>query len=154
MPRRLALAAALLCLSAITSAAADHPAKAVMDADRAFAVKAKEVGLAKAFQMFAADKVVMFSTATPEMTPEQVAALFPPGFDIDWAPEGGAISDDGTLGYTWGKARYSAKKPGGTVTDLGPTRYVTIWRKQKDGSWKFIGDGELTNPETRAFQKK
>lgn len=153
MPRRLALAAALLCLALSPALAAD-PAKPVLDADRAFARKAKEVGLAAAFKLFAADTVVMFSTATPEMTPDQVAALFPPGFDIDWAPEGGAISDDGTLGYTWGKARYSATKPDGTVTDLGPTRYVTIWRRQKDGSWKFIGDGELTNPETRAFQKK
>lgn len=154
MPRRLALAAALLCLTVAPALAAEAPAQAVMEADRAFARKAKEVGLAAAFKLFAADKVVMFSTATPDMTSDQVAALFPPGFDIDWAPEGGAVSDDGTLGYTWGKARYSAKKPDGTVTDLGPTRYVTIWRKQKDGSWKFIGDGELTNPETRAFQKK
>lgn len=64
------------------------------------------------------------------------------------------MSTDGTLGYTWGKARYYKVKADGTKEELPPSRYVSIWRKQKDGSWKYLADGGLVAPEAKEFIEK
>jgi len=55
-------------------------------------------------------------------------------------------SADGDLGYTlgtWQSTHYNAKGQGQVATG----KYVTIWRKQADGSWKVVFDGG--NPDTK-----
>lgn len=128
-----------------------HPAQAVMDADRAFAAMALKTGAGPAFGHYAEADVSMFNQPEPKTTAAELAKGFPPDLVIEWAPVDGAMSADGTLGYTWGKATYHRKKPDGTQEELPPSRYVTIWRKQADGSWKFLGDGGLKSPEEKAF---
>lgn len=54
-------------------------------------------------------------------------------------------SEAGDLGYTlgtWRSTRYTAEGRGQVITG----KYVTIWRKQADGSWKVVFDGG--NPDT------
>lgn len=62
-----------------------------------------------------------------------------PGFSLRWEPIDAAISDDGTLGYTYGKyvRRYIDDK-GIEVTSTG--KYTTVWKRQEDASWKIILD--------------
>jgi ketosteroid isomerase-like protein len=57
-----------------------------------------------------------------------------PGFSLRWIAEKAEVSKSGDLGYSTGT--YSATF--GETTDKG--KYVTIWRKQSDGSWKVIED--------------
>lgn len=128
-----------------------HPAQAVMDADRAFAAKAQEVGAGKAFSLFAEPRVHMLNDAVPGSDGAALQTLFDPQMVLQWAPVDGAISNDGTLGYTWGKATRYRTTADGKREELGPSRYVTIWRKQADGSWKFLADGGLHGPEEREF---
>ena len=45
---------------------------------------------------------------------------------------------DGDTAYETGKYSYTSQEKGQPVTDEG--RYVTIWRRQSDGSWKIIMD--------------
>jgi ketosteroid isomerase-like protein len=62
-----------------------------------------------------------------------------------WQPTMAFASTDGTLGYTlgtWVSTRYNAAGKGQVTTG----KYVTIWRKQADGSWKVVFDGG--NPDT------
>lgn len=56
---------------------------------------------------------------------------------IRWKPLRADVSDSGDLGYTWG------------VAESGPARdgpfkpygiYVTIWKRQPGGEWKFVYD--------------
>ena len=56
---------------------------------------------------------------------------------IHWKPLRAEVSASGDLGYTWG------------VAEAGPSRdgpfkpygiYVTIWKRQPDGGWKFVYD--------------
>src|ERR1700719_1652062 len=44
----------------------------------------------------------------------------------------------GDTAYETGKYSYTSQEKGQPVTDEG--RYVTIWRRQSDGSWKIIAD--------------
>jgi uncharacterized protein (TIGR02246 family) len=45
---------------------------------------------------------------------------------------------DGEIAYETGKYSYTSQEKGQPVTDEG--RYVTIWRRQSDGSWKIVAD--------------
>lgn len=58
---------------------------------------------------------------------------------LRWWPDHARISDDGTLGYTMGKAE-TRKRQGDSTVVVGRSRYLTVWRHQSDGSWKVDAD--------------
>ena len=45
---------------------------------------------------------------------------------------------DGDVAYETGTYSYKYQEKGKPVTEEG--RYVTIWKRQSDGSWKIITD--------------
>ena len=58
---------------------------------------------------------------------------------LTWTPVGADISASGDLGYTYGTYEFSSLgKDGKAVIDHG--KYTSIWKKQKDGSWKVVLD--------------
>lgn len=58
---------------------------------------------------------------------------------LTWAPVGADISASGDLGYTYGTYEFrSNDKDGKPVVNHG--KYTSIWKKQKDGSWKIVLD--------------
>ncbi|MEA1650270.1 hypothetical protein UAJ10_14770 [Nitrospirillum sp. BR 11164] len=140
---------------AAVSPAAVNPAQAILDTDRAFAARAQEVGVGAAFQAFAAEEVTLLNRPQAKVDRAALATLFPPGLELEWAPEDASVSADGTLGYSWGKARSRLKKPDGTVVERPPVRYVTIWRRATENApWRFIFDGGTVDPEWEAAQPK
>ena len=51
----------------------------------------------------------------------------------------------GDLGYTWGTYEFHSKdKSGSPTTDYG--KYTSIWKLQKDGSWKVVLDMGNASP--------
>lgn len=65
----------------------------------------------------------------------------PPGFALEWAPDGGHGGASGDLAVTTG--RYTVKANGETV-DQG--RYVTVWRKDAAGDLKAVMDLGVPDP--------
>ena len=64
---------------------------------------------------------------------------------LTWSPVGADISASGDLGYTYGTFEFSSKdKLGKTVVDHG--KYTSIWKKQKDGTWKVVLDRGNASP--------
>jgi ketosteroid isomerase-like protein len=62
-----------------------------------------------------------------------------------WTPVGADISASGDLGYTYGTYEFhSIDKDGKPVVDHG--KYTSIWKKQKDGSWKVVLDMGNVSP--------
>ena len=58
---------------------------------------------------------------------------------LTWAPTGADMSASGDLGYTYGNYEFrSVDKSGKPVVEQG--KYTSIWKKQKDGSWKVVLD--------------
>jgi ketosteroid isomerase-like protein len=53
---------------------------------------------------------------------------------LDWAPV--ASGKSGDLGFTVGKATFTAARP----EDNWRSTYVTIWHRQPDGTWKVLFD--------------
>jgi ketosteroid isomerase-like protein len=64
---------------------------------------------------------------------------------LTWTPVGADISKSGDLGYTYGTFEFRSKdKDGKPVVDTG--KYTSIWKKQKDGSWKVVLDMGNASP--------
>ena len=62
-----------------------------------------------------------------------------PGFAFNWQPTKVEVSRGGDLGYSMGTYELTTHDPTGKpVTDRG--KYVTVWKKQADGTWKVVAD--------------
>jgi ketosteroid isomerase-like protein len=57
-----------------------------------------------------------------------------PGFNVSWTADNAVVASSGDIGYTTGT--YQSSMDG--VPDNG--KYVTIWKKEADGSWKMVVD--------------
>lgn len=54
---------------------------------------------------------------------------------VSWQPDFVEVSGDGTMAYTYGKYVWIADN---FKTSKGI--FHTVWKKQKDGSWKYVWD--------------
>ncbi len=68
-----------------------------------------------------------------------------PNNRLVWIPVGGDISSSGDLGYTYGNYEFQSKdKDGNPHVEYG--KYTSIWKMQKDGSWKVALDMGNSSP--------
>ena len=65
---------------------------------------------------------------------------------VTWEPYFVEMSVSGDLGYTLGKSQSTVTSATGKKT-VSYGHYVTIWKKQPDGSWKLVFDGGIETPE-------
>ena len=70
-----------------------------------------------------------------------------PGVSLTWDPVRAHASNDGSLGFTVGRYESTSRGADGEPA-VGHGLYVSVWRKQLDGSWKVIMD--LGNPVASA----
>lgn len=139
----------LLCGLAATFPAVAAPEDVLLEVDRAFSRMAASGGVQQAFAHYlAVEAVALNPSEQPVLGRAAIVAGFegiPDGYELSWDPVAGGISASGDLGFTWG--RYVATIPtsdGKSVERYG--KYVTIWKKQADGSWKAVLDGGNPNP--------
>ncbi len=59
-------------------------------------------------------------------------------FILTWKPLFADVSSSADLGYTYGI--YTLKSKTDTSQYLGEGLYLSIWKRQKDGTWKFVLD--------------
>lgn len=147
MNQRLITTLLLAALFATAGAKADVD-KAKLKAELAtmedaFCAMAREKGLNAAFAHFAAPDVAFIDTdprkfrgpaaVQERMGPDQ------PGVALTWSAFFTDISDDGTLGYNYG--RYESRRPGKDGQEIVRGGwFLTIWKRQPDGSWKYVMD--------------
>jgi|SRR5579862_4626416 len=71
-----------------------------------------------------------------------------PNNRLTWTPVGGDISSSGDLGYTYGTYEFhSNDKDGKPHIEHG--KYTSIWKLQKDGSWKVALDMGNASPGSK-----
>jgi ketosteroid isomerase-like protein len=113
--------------------------KADSDFDRSVAEKGVEAWVSAFAEdgiMFRAGEVVQGHTAIRELMAPGFAT---PGFSLRWKPVRADIAASGDLGYTYGT--YESRSPGPDgAPQVRTGMYVTIWKKQPDGSWKVVVD--------------
>lgn len=121
----------------------------LMAADRAFAAATAARGLEGWMAAFEASAIQMEPDVpfTPGL--EHIRAGIAPAFadtswHLTWEPAMAFASVAGDLGYTlgtWKSKRIAAN--GAERVSTG--KYVTIWRRQADGTWKVAFDGGQTD---------
>jgi ketosteroid isomerase-like protein len=68
-----------------------------------------------------------------------------PSGTLIWEPHYAEVSAAGDLGLTYGPWEYRMHA-GGRDTTVDTGTFVTLWRKQADGSWRFVVDGGVSHP--------
>jgi hypothetical protein len=138
-----AAALAALCLMAAGGArAAPAPAAdpaPVIAAERAFAARAAQAGIAPSFLEYMTDDAIIFApdVVLAKAFYGQAPAAKPPGEGgtrLAWWPNFAGVARSGDLGFTTGPATINGKRG---------LFYVTVWARQKDGGWKWIYDGGI-----------
>ena len=149
--------AAVVLLSAACLAQSAPSPQPVMDADRAFN-KATQEKRIEGWMSFMADNVVLFGVTPPVVGKDAVRAFHEntfkdPNTTLTWEPTHGEIYAAGTVGYTTGRWTMRGKTAkGDTIERHG--NYLTVWEKQKDGSWKVTADGGAPDPAPPAGAAK
>jgi len=138
----------LLLLVVTTSAALGQTNSKAVDA-----VRAADAAWLEAYDTRDVDKSVAFLDEQGSMLPPNtpmvtgktaiaklIASDFAlPDFKLAWHPDKAGVADSGELGYTSGTYEVSFKDASGkVVSDTG--KYLTMWKKQADGSWKVLLD--------------
>jgi ketosteroid isomerase-like protein len=118
----------------------------VFEADRAFAAHARTIaavqGFGPAFGAFADPGAAFASQAGVLWEAEAIRAgvKTDPGEALEWEPALGAAAASGDLAWTSGRAVYRAEGKEAF------TKYLTIWARQPDGSWRWLLDAGNLRP--------
>jgi len=119
----------------------DAETQALMEADQAFAALSAETNPKKAFSAYMAPDGMMLPRASAGAIVgyESVIAVFgedgDPGYTLLWQPQFAEVANSGDMGWTWGQYQIVVD---GEAANTG--KYVNIWQKQPDGSWKVRVD--------------
>lgn len=123
---------------------AGSDARAMVESERKFYQTGQEKGTRAAFLAFLADDAIIFRPG-PVNGKEAWGKRPETGFDLIWEPTFAAIARSADFGYTTGPAKWRANKK--EEGFLGYGQFVSIWKKQKDGSWKVELDCGIENPK-------
>jgi uncharacterized protein (TIGR02246 family) len=118
--------------------------RAVREADAAWskAAAAKDV---EAYLSFFAEDALVLPPNAPMLTGKESMRkglseeMANPGFALSWQASKAEASRGGDLAYSIGTYQVTMKDAKGKpVTDRG--KYMTVWKKQPDGTWKGLVD--------------
>ncbi len=124
----------------------------LLDLETRFAKDVLQRGGAAFADWFAEDGVALSNGQAPAVGRTAIAKSahwLPGAYQLTWTPTDAKMGPSGDMGYTWGHFEGHSKDANGKpVTTSG--RYITIWRKQPDGSWKVVLDAGANEPAATA----
>jgi len=110
----------------------------IIKADEAFSEMSRKTGMKKAFIEYIDNEGILLRSNHPPIIGANaidfLSQVNDSSYTLTWSPGGGEIATSDDLGYTYGIYKLATKD-----TILRGT-YVSIWKKQKDGKWKFVLD--------------
>ena len=114
-------------------------------ADLAFARLAGDSGAGVAFERWAApDAHAFFGGGLLVEGPRALGRAVAGSATWTWHPVVAGASHDGSMGWTVGEAVITAADG-----HSGPSKYLTVWKRQADGSIKYYTDGGNGRPMAR-----
>ena len=117
--------------------------------EQAFSKMAEEQNTRDAFLAFIADDGLLFRPGAVNGKKWMLEHPGPPPSDkrplLAWQPAYAGMAASGDMGFTTGpweaKADVNDEKP------QGYGHFVTVWKKQADGTWKFVVDLGISHPQ-------
>jgi ketosteroid isomerase-like protein len=120
----------------------------LMELETQFA-SAVAAGGGKAFASWFADEGVTLANGRPPVIGREAIAAEaqwdPKNYQLTWTAEGAQMGPSNDMGFTWGHYEGTGKDAHGQpVTHSG--RYMTVWKRMSDGSWKVMLDASADEP--------
>lgn len=122
--------------------------------ERAFSRMSEEKGTREAFGAFIADDGILFRPRAVVGKKWMQEHRLPSSDKrplLTWQPIYAFMSRSGDLGYTTGPWQYKNDIKDAKASAFG--NFMTVWKKQADGNWRFVLDLGISNPEPRVQAK-
>jgi ketosteroid isomerase-like protein len=111
--------------------------------------QAVAAGGGKAFAAWFAEDAVTLNNGKPAVMGAAAIASQaqwdPKTYQLTWVPQGAQMGPSNDMGFTWGHYEgHSKDKNGEPVVISG--RYLTVWKKLLNGTWKVAMDASADEP--------
>lgn len=115
--------------------------ESIMQADKDFSDYSLRHGIAKSFLKYCDDSaVVVRDSSMPVIGINELAKIYDTTKHtsnlLSWEPLSGEIAKSGELGYTYGTWKFMDS----LKTILAEGCYVTVWKLDENGNWKWVLD--------------
>jgi ketosteroid isomerase-like protein len=105
----------------------------------------------KAFSEWFADDAVTLNNGQPatlgRMSIAAQAQWDPKEYQLTWTPQGARMGPSNDMGFTWGHYEGRTRDKNGQPVVISG-RYMTVWKKVADVSWKVALDASANEPAT------
>ena len=127
----------------------ESPLHSMVATERAFSQASADKGTRDSFLMYIAEDGILFrpsATLGKKWLLEHPVPLTDNRPLLSWQPIFADIAAAGDMGYTFGPWEYKQN-----INDQKPTafgHFVTMWKKQADGAWRFAIDLGVSHPQS------
>jgi ketosteroid isomerase-like protein len=124
------------------------PAAVLEEADRRFAADSAARGADAWAAVFAPDGLMWRRGRPLIVGPEAIRASLQPAFAehlLAWQPHTSVLSPAGDMGFTIGCYQRQRRSPASPPAREEVGTYLTIWRRQADGTWLAVFDTGIPN---------
>lgn len=113
----------------------------ILQTDRDFAVLSVQSGAAEAFRQYLLEDAFLLPPhGEPVRGRDNISRLFQE-FDksliLDWQPQAAEVAASGDMGYSWGISTTTNRD---TEEPSSRGKYLSVWKKDREGHWKIIAD--------------
>ena len=130
------------------------PLQDMVKAEQAFSKMAEEKNTRDAFMAYIADDGLLFRPGAVNGKKWMIEHPVPPSDKkplLAWQPNFAGMSAAGDMGFTTGPWESKPDRSDPKPSAFG--HFVTVWKKQPDGSWKWTVDIGISHPKSGGPQK-
>jgi len=111
----------------------------LMKVDEAFSQLSQEKGMNQAFMAFVDQEGILlrpnkYPIVGSAAVERELMETDDSVFELSWEPSGAKVAQSGEFGFTYGIYIFLAE------SQVFKGTYVTVWRKNEQGSWKWVLD--------------
>jgi ketosteroid isomerase-like protein len=121
----------------------------MVNTEQSFSKMAEEQNARDAFLAFIADDGLLFRPGAVNGKKWMQEHPVPPSDKnplLAWQPAFAGMSASGDMGFTTGPWEFKADRSDEKPSGYG--HFVTVWKKQADGTWKFVVDLGISHPQS------
>lgn len=131
---------ALVLMSCTKAKTKDEHKDEIYATEKAFEKMTSEKGIAEAFYFYADENAVIKREGDSLVVGKENIKLYYErqnlkGAVVKWTPDFIDVSENGDMAYTYGKYTWSFSD-----TTHYKGIFHTVWKRQPDGSWKYVWD--------------
>ncbi|HWF89890.1 MAG TPA: nuclear transport factor 2 family protein [Pyrinomonadaceae bacterium] len=146
---RLKFVASVILLGLSVVAQGQSAVNDMVKTEQSFSAMAEDKSIREAFMAFIADDGLLFRPGAVNGKQWMIEHPVPASDKnplLAWQPAFAGMSLSGDLGFTTGPWEFKADRTDPTPSGYGD--FVTVWKKQADGSWKFVVDLGISHPQS------